>query len=185
MKDFFKWFKSGTKIKRWIFLIIVGIVLVCYGINKALIIPEVIGFKELAINVLLFVFGFTFTIVGIVCIQRRTLEMMVEATDTRKDESANKVNSLIFNRKVYNQGPKIVVIGGGAGLNTVLKGLKNYTDNITAIVTISDYGETGNKSRRDLGTLPLDDIKESLIALATNEQEMSCLLNLELNNRKL
>ena len=43
----------------------------------------------------------------------------------------------------------------------------------------------GNKSRRDLGTLPLDDIKESLIALATNEQEMSCLLNLELNNRKL
>ena len=185
MKDFFKWFKSGTKIKRWIFLIIVGIVLVCYGINKALIIPEVIGFKELAINVLLFVFGFTFTIVGIVCIQRRTLEMMVEATDTRKDESANKVNSLIFNRKVYNQGPKVVVIGGGAGLNTVLKGLKNYTDNITAIVTISDYGETGNKSRRDLGTLPLDDIKESLIALATNEQEMSCLLNLELNNRKL
>lgn len=92
MKDFFKWFKSGTKIKRWIFLIIVGIVLVCYGINKALIIPEVIGFKELAINVLLFVLGFTFTIVGIVCIQRRTLEMMVEATDTRKDESANKVN---------------------------------------------------------------------------------------------
>lgn len=185
MKDFFKWFKSGTKIKRWILLIIIGIVLVCYGINKALIIPEVIGFKELAVNILLFVFGFTFTIVGIVCIQRRTLEMMVEATDTRKDENANKVNSLIFNRKVYNQGPKIVVIGGGAGLNTVLKGLKNYTDNITAIVTISDYGETGNKSRRDLGTLPLDDIKESLIALATNEQEMSCLLNLELNNRKL
>ena len=185
MNGFFKWFKSGTKIKRWIFLIIVGIVLVCYGINKALIIPEVIGFKELAINVLLFVLGFTFTIVGIVCIQRRTLEMMVEATDTRKDESANKVNSLIFNRKVYNQGPKVVVIGGGTGLNTVLKGLKNYTDNITAIVTISDYGETGNKSRRDLGTLPLDDIKESLIALATNEQEMSCLLNLELNNRKL
>ena len=185
MKDFFKWFKSGTKIKRWIFLIIVGIVLVCYGINKALIIPEVIGFKELAINVLLFVLGFTFTIVGIVCIQRRTLEMMVEATDTRKDDSANNVNSLIFNRYVYNQGPKVVVIGGGTGLNTVLKGLKNNTDNITAIVTISDYGETGNKSRRDLGTLPLDDIKESLIALATNEQEMSCLLNLELNNRKL
>ena len=185
MKDFFKWFKSGAKIKRWILLIILGIVLVCYGINKVLIIPEVIGFKELAKDIVIFVLGFTFTILGIVCIQRRTLEMMVEATDTRKDESANKVNSLIFNRKVYNQGPKVVVIGGGTGLNTVLKGLKNYTDNITAIVTISDYGETGNRSRKDLGTLPLDDIKESLIALATNEQEMSYLLNLDMNNKKL
>mgnify|MGYP004649402005 FL=1 len=185
MKDFFKWFKSGTKIKRWILLIILGIVLVCYGINKVLIIPEVIGFKELATNIIIFILGFTFTILGIVCIQRRTLEMMVEATDTRKDESANKVNSLIFNRKVYNQGPKVVVIGGGTGLNTVLRGLKNYTDNITAIVTISDYGEAGDKSRKDLGTLPLDDVKESLIALATNEQEMSCLLNQDMHNKKL
>ena len=55
--------------------------------------------------------------------------------------------TLIFNKKVYNQGPKVVVIGGGSGLNTVLRGLKYYTDNITAIVTVSDYGETPTDSR--------------------------------------
>ena len=150
MNGFFKWFKSGTKIKRWIFLIIVGIVLVCYGINKALIIPEVIGFKELAINVLLFVFGFTFTIVGIVCIQRRTLEMMVEATDTRKDESANKVNSLIFNRKVYNQGPKVVVIGGAVHCKLAVKRLVDlgredvgHFDYAIAFIVLAAFGFVG------------------------------------------
>ena len=70
---------------------------------------------------------------------------------------------------MYNQGPKIVVIGGGNGLNAVLRGLKTYTDNITAVVTVSDYGEGKTDSRKLLNTLPLDDIKESLIALASNE----------------
>lgn len=184
MNGFFKWFKSGAKIKRWIFLMLVGIVLVCYGIAKILVTNEM-GFMQLAKIVLLFVLGFVFAITSIICIQKRTLEILVEESDTRELEDKSKVKSLIFNKKIYNQGPKIVVIGGGAGLNTVLRGLKNYTDNITAIVTVSDYGETGSKSRKNLGTLPLDDIKDSLIALSTNEQQMSCLLNLNMNNSRL
>lgn len=184
MNGFFKWFNSGAKIKRWIFLMLVGIVLVCYGIAKILVTNEM-GFGELAQIVLLFVVGFTFAILSIVFIQKRTLEILVKETDTRKLENKEEVKSLIFNKKVYNQGPKVVVIGGGTGLNTVLKGLKNYTDNITAIVTVSDYGEQGGKTRKDLGALPLDDIKDSLIALSANEQEMSCLLNLEMSNSQL
>ncbi|MGN1327863.1 MAG: uridine diphosphate-N-acetylglucosamine-binding protein YvcK [Clostridia bacterium] len=184
MNGFFKWFKSGAKIKRWIFLMIVGIILVCYGMAKVLVTDQM-SFVELAKIVLIFILGFTFTIISIVCIQRRTLEMFVEESDTRELEDASKVKSLIFNRKIYNQGPKVVVIGGGAGLNTVLRGLKNYTDNITAIVTVSDYGIAGSKSRNELGALPLEDIKDSLIALSTNEAEMENLLNLEINNPKL
>ncbi|MFR3782813.1 MAG: 2-phospho-L-lactate transferase CofD family protein [Clostridia bacterium] len=62
-----------------------------------------------------------------------------------KETSRNvNVKSLIFNKKVYDKGPNIVVIGGGTGLNTVLSGLKNYTNNLTAIVTISDYGEAAS-----------------------------------------
>lgn len=184
MNGFFKWFKSGAKIKRWIFLMLVGIVLVCYGIAKILVTDE-IGFGELAKIVIIFIAGFAFAIISIICIQKRTLEILVEESDTRELEDKSKVKSLIFNKKIYNQGPKIVVIGGGAGLNTVLKGLKNYTDNITAIVTVSDYGEKGSKSRENLGTLPLDDIKDSLIALSTNEEEMNCLLNLNMSNSQL
>ena len=183
MKGFLKWFKSGTKIKRWMFLMLVGIVLVCYGIAKV-IVTDQISFKEVAIIIASFVAGFTFTVISMICIQRRTLELFVEESDTRNTEQNGNVKSLIFNKKVYNQGPKVVVIGGGAGLNTVLRGLKNYTDNITAIVTISDYGEETNRARKSLNTLPLDDVKDSLIALASHEEEMSALFNLNMQNSK-
>lgn len=183
MKGFLKWFKSGTKIKRWMFLMLVGIVLVCYGIAKV-IVTDQISFKEVAIIIASFVAGFTFTVISMICIQRRTLELFVEESDTRNTEQNGSVKSLIFNKKVYNQGPKVVVIGGGAGLNTVLRGLKNYTDNITAIVTISDYGEETNRARKSLNTLPLDDVKDSLIALASHEEEMSALFNLNMQNSK-
>lgn len=183
MKGFLKWFKSGTKIKRWMFLMLVGIVLVCYGIAKVMITDQ-ISFKEVAIIIASFVAGFTFTVISMICIQRRTLELFVEESDTRNTEQNGSVKSLIFNKKVYNQGPKVVVIGGGTGLNTVLRGLKNYTDNITAIVTISDYGEETNRARKSLNTLPLDDVKDSLIALASHEEEMSALFNLNMQNSK-
>ena len=183
MKGFLKWFKSGTKIKRWMFLMLVGIVLVCYGIAKVMVTDQ-ISFKEVAIIIASFVAGFTFTVISMICIQRRTLELFVEESDTRNTEQNGSVKSLIFNKKVYNQGPKVVVIGGGTGLNTVLRGLKNYTDNITAIVTISDYGEETNRARKSLNTLPLDDVKDSLIALASHEEEMSALFNLNMQNSK-
>ena len=183
MKGFLKWSKSGTKIKRWMFLMLVGIVLVCYGIAKVMVTDQ-ISFKEVAIIIASFVAGFTFTVISMICIQRRTLELFVEESDTRNTEQNGSVKSLIFNKKVYNQGPKVVVIGGGAGLNTVLRGLKNYTDNITAIVTISDYGEETNRARKSLNTLPLDDVKDSLIALASHEEEMSALFNLNMQNSK-
>lgn len=114
--------------------------------------------------------------------QKRTLEILVKETDKREEEN---LNSLIFNRKVYSQGPKIVVIGGGTGLNSVLKGLKKYTDNLTAIVTVSDYGEGATDSRTMLKTLPLEDIKASLVALSTNEDEMDEILNYKFDDGKL
>ena len=180
MKGFFSWFKGSTKMKRWLFLVLIGIVLVCYGVASILVAKE-ISFIDVGKIILLFVLGFTCTILGIVFAQKRTLELLIEASDLRL-EKGNKnvnVNSLIFNKKVYDKGPNIVVIGGGSGLNTVLSGLKNYTSNITAIVTISDYGKLPSNSRKQLDLLPLDDIKESLVALSYNEQVMEGILNLK------
>ncbi len=182
MKGFFKWFKGKAKIKRWILLILIGVVLVCYGIAK-LIDARTLNVVEIITVVVSFVVGFTFIVLGIVYMQKRMLELLVEESDTRKER--NNVNTLIFNKKVYNQGPKIVVIGGGSGLNTVLRGLKNYTDNITAIVTVSDYGETPTDSRKALKVLPLDDIKASLTALAYDEKQMEDLLNCQFEEGKL
>ena len=185
MNGFMHWFRSSTKMKRWIFLILIGIILCCYGIAEILVMRE-ISFQEVGKVVGIFVVGFVAIVVGLVYINKRTLEVLIESTDERMENKKNvNINSLIFNKTVYDKGPNIVVIGGGTGLNTVLSGLKNYTSNLTAIVTVSDYGETMTNSRRELQTLPLNDIKESIIALAKKDEQVEKLLNHEFQSGRL
>ena len=140
MKGFFRWFRSSTKMKRWMLLILIGIVLACYGMAEILT-GQRLDFWPLMKIIVCFVVGFVFVVSGLIHMQKRTLELLVQETDDRIEDNKVKVNSLIYNKKIYDQGPKIVAIGGGTGLNAVLRGLKNYTDNLTAIVTVSDYGE--------------------------------------------
>lgn len=184
MKGFFKWFRSSAKMKRWMLIIIIGIILACYGMAKILT-GERLDFLPLLQIIAYFVVGFSLVILGMIQMQKRTLELLVRQTDNRISDEKAKVNSLIFNKKVYDQGPKIVAIGGGTGLNSVLKGLKNYTDNLTAIVTVSDYGEIIPESRRMLEAMPLDDIKESIVALSKNEEAMQKLMNVKLTQGRL
>ena len=186
MNGFMQWFKSSSKMKRWIMLILIGILLTCYGIAEILVLKEM-SFNELAKIIIIFVIGFVSIILGLVFLNKRTLEVLIESTDDRMNDKKNvNVKSLIFDKKVYHQGPNIVVIGGGTGLNTVLSGLKKYTDNLTAIVTVSDYGETETESRKELGNLPINDIKDSMIALAsTQDNEMEKLFNYKFKSGKL
>ena len=187
MKSFFEWFKASTKVKRWILLIIFGVVLTCYGIAKILV-SEEITFFELGKTITIFVMGFLAIVISIVFIQKRSLELIIEANNAEGEagqKAKSNIKSLIFNRKVYEDGPKVVVIGGGKGLNTVIEGFKKYTNNITAIVTMSDYGQISSDSRRALDTLPLKDIKDSIIAMSDKEDIMSKLMNLNFRNERL
>ncbi len=179
MRGFFRWFRNSAKMKRWMLLILIGMIGAFYGLAK-IVSGENGGrldFLPLAKYIICFVIGFVFVIFGIIHIQKRTLEIFVQETDDRIEDENTKVNSLIYDKKIYDQGPKIVAIGGGTGLNAVLRGLKNYTDNLTAIVTVSDYGEIIPESRRKLGSMPLDDIKESIVALSENEELMEKFMN--------
>lgn len=185
MKGFMQWFKSSSKMKRWMFLILIGIILSCYGLAKILVMKE-ISFGEVGGVIAIFAVGFVTIVLGLVGLNKRTLEVLIESSDERMENKQNvNVKSLIFNKTVYDNGPNIVVIGGGTGLDTVLSGLKNYTNNLTAIVTISDYGETATNSRKELKMLPLDDIKSSIVSLATKEGQINKLFNYEFNNGKL
>lgn len=74
-------------------------------------------------------------------------------------------------------GPKVVVIGGGTGLSTMLRGLKNHTKNITAIVTVADDGGGSGMLREELGMLPPGDIRNCITALANAEPTMMELLH--------
>ena len=174
MKGFLRWFKGSTKIKRWIFVVLVGIALVCYGFSKILVTTEISSINQIINIVISFVSGFILIVLGLVFMQKRTLEILVEANQRNNDIN---INSLIFNKNVYEKGPKVVVIGGGTGLNTILRGIKKYTNNITAIVTVSDYGELELK--------PIEDIKTSMISLSNHEEHMDALLNYKFENGKL
>ena len=185
MKGFFHWFKSSTKMKRWMLLILIGIMLACYGIAKILVLKE-ISFQEVGAIIAIFVVGFTCIVLGLVFLNKRTLEILIEDTDERMSNKKNvNVKSLIFNKTVYDKGPNIVVIGGGTGLNTVLSGLKNYTSNITAIATVSDYGKLPSNSRKELKILPMEDIQGSIVALSANQSQTKQLLDYEFHSGKL
>ena len=185
MKGLSQWFKASNKMKRWIFLILIGIILACYGLAEILVMKE-ISFQEVGKVVVVFVIGFISIVLGLVFLSKRTLEILIESTDDRMENKNNvNINSLIFNKTVYDKGPNIVVIGGGTGLNTVLEGLKNYTNNVTAIVTVSDYGEVATNSRKELELLPLNDIKDSIVSLATKHEEIEKLMNYEFKKGKL
>jgi len=87
------------------------------------------------------------------------------------DELVDKV----YQKRILDKGSKIVVIGGGTGLSTLLHGLKEYTSNITAIVTVADDGGSSGRLRQEFDVLPPGDIRNCLVALAEAEPLMGKL----------
>jgi len=84
-------------------------------------------------------------------------------------KSINELARTIYNRRSLERGPNIVAIGGGTGLSVLLSGLKTYTDNITAIVTVADDGGSSGRLRRELGVMPPGDFRNCLVALSDDE----------------
>ena len=79
--------------------------------------------------------------------------------------------------KILGSGPNITVIGGGSGLPNLLRGLKRYSANITAVVTVADDGGSSGRLRNELGILPPGDIRNCLVALADSEDVMQKLMD--------
>ena len=187
MKGIFVWFKDSSKMKRWMMLILVGVVLASFGMANIIVSDDSITFKQAAKIIIYFVIGFTCIILGLVYLNKRTMELFIEATDKRMQNKKNvNVKSLIFNKNIYDEGPNIVVIGGGSGLNTLLAGLKKYTSNLTAIVTVSSYGENLSKDNEKMKYLQLEDIKNGIASLSLSENsKMAELFNYRFKNGSL
>jgi uncharacterized cofD-like protein len=83
--------------------------------------------------------------------------------------------SIIHSRRFLRRGPKIVAIGGGTGLSMLLRGLKEYSGNLIAIVTVADDGGSSGRLRKELGILPPGDVRNCIAALADAEPLMTKL----------
>ena len=92
------------------------------------------------------------------------------------ENDKDKDKELSRKKITLDKGPKVVAIGGGTGLSTMLRGLKEYTSNITAIVTVADDGGGSGALRQSLGMLPPGDIRNCLLALAHTEPVMEQLM---------
>jgi uncharacterized cofD-like protein len=83
----------------------------------------------------------------------------------------------VYQRQHLKRGPRLVTVGGGTGLSVLLRGLKEYTSNITAIVSVADDGGSSGRLRGQLGVLPPGDLRDCLVALADTESAMENLFN--------
>lgn len=170
--DFFM--KPGTKIKRWIFLGVIGMILSVIGI------VEIFSNHKHNLSIKLLYLFLTF--IGLVMIYISVSEFIKSFISLINNEKIKitindkSIEDLVEEKRVHVGGPKIVVIGGGTGLSTMLRGLKLYTNNITAIVTVGDDGGGSGKLRADLGMLPPGDIRNCILALADTEPIMEDLL---------
>ena len=88
MNGFMQWFKSSNKMKRWIFLILIGILLACYGLAEILVMKE-ISFQEVGKVIVIFVLGFVSIVLGLIFLNKRTLEVLIESTDNRMENKKN------------------------------------------------------------------------------------------------
>ena len=170
--DFFM--KPGIKIKRWIFLGFIGMVLSVVGFIEIFSqVGESIAFKVLYL--FLSLIGLLIMYIALSEFIKSFIALInnekIKITITDKN-----IEDLVDEKRVHVGGPKIVVIGGGTGLSTMLRGLKLYTNNITAIVTVGDDGGGSGKLRADLGMLPPGDIRNCILALADTEPIMEDLL---------
>ena len=166
--------KPGIKIKRWIFLGFIGMVLSVVGFIEIFSqVGESIAFKVLYL--FLSLIGLLIMYIALSEFIKSFIALInnekIKITITDKN-----IEDLVDEKRVRVGGPKIVVIGGGTGLSTMLRGLKLYTNNITAIVTVGDDGGGSGKLRADLGMLPPGDIRNCILALADTEPIMEDLL---------
>ncbi|MGF1590364.1 MAG: uridine diphosphate-N-acetylglucosamine-binding protein YvcK [Pleurocapsa sp.] len=174
----FKWLSPGLFIKRWLLLSASGFVLVVIGTaiwSKLTPIYRLLSWTSEFLEFLTtvvpsYVSGPIVLIAGIFLVfwgQSRTMGSITDVLGVHKDK---RLVDMLLDRRRLNRGPKIVVVGGGTGLSTLLRGLKEYSSNITAIVTVADDGGSSGRLRREIGVLPPGDIRNCLAALADEEE---------------
>ena len=155
-----KWLYPGMLVKRWITLSVFGILMISMGF--VIVIYERSSQNKLVAGLII--------ILGMLCVifsMKRILKsFMTVLTPQRQD---NLLVEKVYEKRILEKGSRIVVVGGGTGLSTLLKGLKQYTSNITAIVSVTDDGGSSGRLREEFGVLPPGDIRNCLVALADSD----------------
>jgi len=169
-----KWLYVGLGIKRWLVLLFVGVTIIALGAAMILVnlyressLPDVFYFLTLQFipRVLR---GILVGALGLVLVTLSLFKLNQTILAPFVGRDTNLVDAL-YRKRARQRGPRIVAMGGGTGLSTLLRGLKEHTDFLTAIVTVADDGGSSGRLRRELGVLPPGDFRQCIAALADAE----------------
>lgn len=191
LRSLLKWFYPGMGVKRFLLLVLFGTIFMAVGLIYLIDLSRFLWIKNQIKNLfiyyqiaphfsglILIVIGSLLIILGISNINRSVLKALIP-------KKVNLVPEIIYEQRKLEKGPHIVVIGGGTGLYTLLRGLKQFTSNITAVVTAFDSGGSSGRLRDELGVLPPGDIRNCLVALSTEELLMKKLFQYRFTNGSL
>ncbi|MGN0954551.1 gluconeogenesis factor YvcK family protein [Dialister sp.] len=179
MKHFMQWLRPGLAIKRWMVLFSLGILFLVFG---ATLILNYQIFGILEEKMLLFAFqatgsysytflavcGTLFVILGLWIMMTAVRKLMKRFVELLAPDQ-KEVSKKLLSRMELSRGARVVAIGGGHGLSMLLRGLKNKTSNITAIVTVADDGGSSGRLREEMGIIAPGDLRNCLVALADKE----------------
>jgi uncharacterized cofD-like protein len=183
---FRRWLRPGIGVKRWLLLIFLGMLLLALGVAHVIrqVTPDLQpgGFAQSLIDQVTLQF-LPFPLRGLVAGGAGAALFLIGAwrlaralTDPLRQDEVTPISDVIYQKRFLARGPRIVAIGGGTGLSTLLRGLKEHTSNLTAIVTVADDGGSSGALREELGIPPVGDIRSCIAALADAEPLMRELL---------
>jgi uncharacterized cofD-like protein len=178
-----RWLYPGMHLKRWLLVLFLGIAIL--GLGAAIFLRDLYrstdadeiaivywltgAWLEPQIRALLVAgLGIVLTAVGMWGLMRSVVSPFVARGDS--------VLEVLYTKRYLARGPRIVAMGGGTGLSTLLRGLKGYSANITAIVAVADDGGSSGQLRHQLGIVPPGDIRNCIAALADAEPLMTQLM---------
>ncbi len=178
-----RWLMPGIGIKRWLGVVFAGLFLlalaVAHVVRQATAVIQPAGFAGLVIDVVTLQFlpyplrGLIVGAVGVGLIAIGGIRVVRAVTEPlREADSAEPLGEVLYHKRLLARGPRIVAIGGGTGQSALLRGLKEHTANLTAIVTVADDGGSSGTLRDELGIPAVGDIRNCLAALADAEPLM-------------
>ena len=175
LKANLKWLYPGLGIKRWLLLLAVGIVLISLGgailLINVVVPPSSVAAEHPVLTLLLpWVWPLLLVFLGLGLTATALLKLNQSLLSPFLAPGQEKqVADLLYRHRQRDHGPRAVAVGGGTGLSSLLRGLKEYTVNIAAIVTVADDGGSSGRLRQELGVLPPGDFRNCLAALADDE----------------
>ncbi len=181
-----RWLEPGIGVKRWLLLMFAGLLLLALGVAHVLrqlsVGLQPGGLAQSVLDVVTLQFlpvwlrGAVFGTLGVGLFAVGAWRLAQALTEPLRADEETPIADVIYQKRFLARGPRIVAIGGGTGLSTLLRGLKEHSSNLTAIVTVADDGGSSGALRAELGIPPVGDIRNCIAALADAEPLMADLL---------